>query len=153
MRALVTGGAGFIGCNLAKRLLEIGWEVAVIDNLMTGSRENIVEYVVPAGRERFVFFEDDFCSRVALSTVFQTFEPEVIFHVGALPRVQFSIKAPQQTNNVNIGGTLNLLTFAKARGEEYSGSAEQYFKSQLATVAKKTKNKNGRVVQWEKVQE
>jgi UDP-glucose 4-epimerase len=107
MRALVTGGAGFIGSNLVRRLLAEGHEVRVHDNLSTGNRSNLdgldVELV-----------EGDLRSYERVSTAARG--AEVIFHQGALPSVPRSIQDPLTTNAVNIEGTLNVLLAARDHG-------------------------------------
>ncbi len=106
MKALVTGGAGFIGSNLVEALLERGDEVVVLDNFASGRRERIEEF---GGRVRVV--EGDLRSyervHAAVSGV------EVVFHQGALPSIPRSIQDPLTTNAVNVDGTLNVLLAAR----------------------------------------
>ncbi|MGB7156434.1 MAG: NAD-dependent epimerase/dehydratase family protein, partial [Tepidisphaeraceae bacterium] len=73
MRALVTGGAGFIGSNLVDGLLAAGWEVAVVDDLSTGARENLPDDVV--------LHELDVTDAPALTAAFAAAQPEVVFHL------------------------------------------------------------------------
>lgn len=105
---LVTGGAGFVGSNITKRLLADGHEVSVLDNLSTGKRENIIPFL---SNKRFQFIEGDLRSfhvvRNAVKNV------EYILHQGALPSVPRSIADPITSNEVNILGTLNILEAAK----------------------------------------
>lgn len=124
MNYLVTGGAGFIGSNLAEQLLKDGHTVRIIDNLFTGKREN-----VPEGAE---FHELDFTNLDSIRPVFEGVDG--VFHVGAIPRVPLSIDKPIETTNVNIMGTLNVLIAARdakikrvvcsASGSAYGGSPD-----------------------------
>lgn len=109
MRALVTGGAGFIGSHLVERLVREGNEVRVLDNFSTGCRENLAEVA-----SRIELIEGDICdygiTREAMSGM------EVVFHEAALCSVARSVADPQKTNTVNIGGTLTVLLAAKDEG-------------------------------------
>lgn len=116
---LVTGGAGFIGSHLAEALLAQGHTVRILDNLSTGKRENI-----PAGAQ---LFEADFCELEAIRPAFEGVEG--VFHVGALPRVPFSIAQPVESAKNNIMGTLNVLVAArdaKVKRVVYSASSSAY---------------------------
>lgn len=107
MRALVTGGAGFIGSHIAQRLVGEGHEVTVLDNLFTGHRRNIE--AIGAG-VRFV--EGDVRS---LATVEECAHGcDVVFHQAAIVSVPFSVERPQESHDVNIQGTLNVLQAARA---------------------------------------
>lgn len=116
---LVTGGAGFIGSHLAEALLAQGHTVRILDNISTGKRENI-----PAGAQ---LFEADFCELEAIRPAFEGVEG--VFHVGALPRVPFSIAQPVESAKNNIMGTLNVLVAArdaKVKRLVYSASSSAY---------------------------
>ncbi len=116
---LVTGGAGFIGGHLAEALLKEGYRVRVLDNLSTGKRENI-----PEGAE---LFEADFTDLEAIRPAFEGVDG--VFHVGALPRVPFSIEHPIESFHANALGTLNVLVAARDAGVKrvvYSGSSSAY---------------------------
>src|SRR5690349_5942766 len=108
-RALVTGGAGFIGSHLVRALLERGDTVRVLDNLSTGCLHNLAEV---SGEMQFVLgdLRDAETCREACRDV------EIVYHLGALGSVPRSIEDPITSNNVNVGGTLNLLAAANARG-------------------------------------
>lgn len=116
---LVTGGAGFVGSNLSEELLKQGHSVRIIDNLSTGKRENI-----PDGAE---FLELDFTDLEAIRPAFEGVDG--VFHVGALPRVPFSIEHPIESSEANIFGTLNVLVAArdaKVKRLVYSASSSAY---------------------------
>ena len=108
MRILVTGGAGFIGSNIVKELIDRDQEVIVLDNFSTGKRENIFPF---QSRKNFKLLEGDLRSfhivRAAVKGV------DYILHQGALPSVPRSINDPITSNDVNILGTLNILEAAK----------------------------------------
>jgi len=105
---LVTGGAGFIGSHLVEKLLNLGHQVVVIDNFSLGKKENLADH---QRNKNLVVYRKDICND--LTGVFGKEKPELIFHLAALPRVQFSIDHPLKTHQVNVNGTLNLLETAK----------------------------------------
>src|SRR6058998_2114375 len=109
MKVLVTGGAGFIGSNLVRGLLERGDDVRVLDNFSTGSRENLadVESEVELVEGELRSYE-----RVHAATR----GVEVVFHQGALPSVPRSVQDPLTTGAVNVEGTLNVLLAARDEG-------------------------------------
>jgi len=108
-RALVTGGAGFIGSHLVEGLLARGWQVRVLDNFATGHRENIRPLI-----NEIDLLEGDICN---LTTVrFAARNIDVIFHEAALPSVARSVANPLESNEVNIAGTLNVLLAARDNG-------------------------------------
>lgn len=102
MKYLVTGGAGFIGSNIVKVLLEQGHEVTVLDNFSTGNRENIAQYKGDIHLE-----EGDIRSYHIVQKVVNNID--YILHQAALPSVPRSIADPVTTNDVNVNGTLNIL--------------------------------------------
>src|SRR5947208_12469171 len=104
MRALVTGGAGFIGSNLVDALLSEGHEVRVLDNFSTGHRRNL-------DRAEVELVEGDLRSFERVSTAVRGVE--VVFHQGALPSVPRSVQDPLTSNAVNVEGTLNVLLSAR----------------------------------------
>ena len=101
---LVTGGAGFIGSNLVDRLLHEGYEVRVIDNLFSSSRDNLAHIHPDAA---FQFIHGDIRDRNLLSTTLQ--DSDVVFHEAAQRNVAFSIREPLLTHEINVTGTLQLL--------------------------------------------
>ena len=109
MKTLVTGGAGFIGSHIVRRLLDDGHEVRVIDNLSTGDRDNLADVA-----QRIEFMEGDIrdpghCDRACEGT-------ELIFHVAALPSVPRSIANPWASHDHNVNGTVQLLEAARRAG-------------------------------------
>ena len=109
MRALVTGGGGFIGSNLVRTLLMRGDDVRVLDNFATGSRVNL------AGLEHDVdLVEGDLRSYERVHAAVRGVE--VVFHQGALPSVPRSVQDPLTTTAVNVEGTLNVLLAARDEG-------------------------------------
>jgi UDP-glucose 4-epimerase len=116
---VVTGGAGFIGSHLATALLGEGYSVKVVDNLSGGKREK-----VPKGA---IFFEQDINDTAALTKIMA--DAEFVFHLAALPRVQFSIEHPLETNRANVDGTVSVLKAAKDASVArviYSASSSAY---------------------------
>jgi UDP-glucose 4-epimerase len=109
MKALVTGGAGFIGSHIGARLVEEGHEVVLYDNLSSGRRENFAGF---EGKVKFV--EADV--RDAPQLDFYVNGCDVVFHEAAVVSVPYSVEHPQETHDVNIQGTLNVLLAAKRRG-------------------------------------
>ena len=112
MKALVTGGAGFIGSNLVDALLARGDEVTVVDDLSTGKRENL-EQAIPGGA---TLAEIDIREAEAVTDVVARLKPEVIFHLAAQIDVRKSVANPAADARINVEGTANLLSAAQAHG-------------------------------------
>jgi UDP-glucose 4-epimerase len=110
MRALVTGGAGFIGSNLVDALVERGDQVTVVDDLSTGRRENLDRAV--AGGARLV--EADVRDARAMLDLLGDTRPEVVFHLAAQIDVRRSVEDPAFDARINVEGTINLLAAARA---------------------------------------
>lgn len=112
-KVLVTGGAGFIGSNLCEHLLENGYEVRCLDNFATGKWQNIIP-LIERFPDRFEMLVGDIRKledcRQAVEGV------EYVMHEAALGSVPRSIKDPVTTNDVNIGGFLNMLVAARDAG-------------------------------------
>ncbi len=105
-RVLVTGGAGFIGSNLVKRLIREGARVIVLDDLFTGRLENLP-------KKGFDFVEGSVCDPKIVEKLVG--DSEVVFHAAAR-NIVVSTKNPREDFETNIGGTLNVLLAAKAAG-------------------------------------
>lgn len=107
MRILVTGGAGFIGSHVCDRLLSLGQQVSIVDDLSTGKRENL-----PAAAS---FHEVDIRGD-ELDAVFEAEKPEAVIHHAAHADVTRSVREPGHDASVNILGSLNLLERCRAHG-------------------------------------
>src|SRR5437762_9605535 len=119
-RVLVTGGAGFIGSNLVRGLLERGDDVRVLDNFSTGSRENLAGLDVEVVEGELRSYE-----RVH-NAIRGT---DVVFHLGALGSVPRSVQDPLTSSAVNVEGTLNVLLAARdecVRRVVFSSSTSVY---------------------------
>ena len=121
-KVLITGGAGFIGSNLADGLLAAGAKVVIVDNLVTGFRENLEEI-----RGSFDFIEGDINDSEALKKAMEGVE--VVFHEAALPSVPRSVENPTETHEACLNGTFNVLKVAKDSGVRrvvYAASSSAY---------------------------
>ncbi len=103
---LVTGGAGFIGSHLVENLVKQGHEVRVLDNFLTGKRENIAEFLAEIDLIEGDIRDLDTCRKAVEGMDF-------VLHEAALPSVPRSIEDPVLTHAINTGGTLNLLWASK----------------------------------------
>ena len=108
---LITGGAGFIGSNIAKELLSRGESVRILDNFSTGKRENLNPF---RQNPDFEIFEGDLRSFHIVRDAVKGCD--FVLHQGALPSVPRSVKDPITSNDVNINGTLNVLEAAREFG-------------------------------------
>ena len=106
MDILVTGGAGFIGANLIKRLLKDGHNVVSLDNYSTGKKEN--------HQEGCVYHECDIRDVIDFNYFMK--DVDIVYHLGALARIQPSFKNPANTLEVGILGTMNILEYAREQG-------------------------------------
>ena len=121
MKYIVTGGAGFIGSNIVKKLVSRGDDVVVIDNLNTGKEENLESV-----RGKILFLKDNILNIDLLKKY--TSNIDGIFHQAALASVQDSFSKPEEYNNVNVCGTENILRLAKKHGFKvvYASSSSVY---------------------------
>lgn len=117
-KALITGVAGFIGSNLARRLVNEGWVVDGVDDLSSGRRE-----FIPGIRN---FFQEDFVSETILNRIKKQ-EYRCIFHLAAKPRVSYSVEHPIETNDTNVTKTLKLLDACK-------GSVQRFVNTSSSSV-------------------
>jgi len=124
MKAVVTGGAGFIGSNLVEELANRGTEVVILDDLATGKMENITDLLT---RAKVNFVKGSVTNLELLKSIFN--DVDCVFHQAAIPSVQRSVEDPRVTNEVNVNGTLNVLLAAKECGVEkvvYASSSSVY---------------------------
>lgn len=112
MRALVTGGAGFIGSNLVDALLARGARVTVLDDLSTGHRANLDGALERGAR----LVELDIVDRQAVDDAFAAARPEVVFHLAAQIDVRRSVADPACDARINVEGTVNVLAAAHVAG-------------------------------------
>ena len=110
MRILVTGGAGFIGSHVVDAFVAAGHHVAVVDSLASGKRENL--------NPQATFYEVDVRDAELLAQVFEAEQPEVVDHHAAQVEVRRSIDDPVYDAQVNVLGTLNVLSRRGRRGAE-----------------------------------
>ena len=118
-KIVVTGGAGFIGSNLVDALVELGFNVHVIDDLSGGKKENVAK--------KAKLHVLDIAEFKKIKPIFSG--ADYVFHLAALPRVQYSIEHPIETNRVNIEGTLNVLVASYEAGVKkviFSASSSAY---------------------------
>ena len=124
MKALVTGGAGFIGSHIVERLLKDGHSVVVLDNFSSGRPENlsfVPDYIQRPSSERVERADVPRPSYTLIRGDIRSYEAclkaskglDVIFHEAALRSVPKSMKAPHDYNDVNIDGILNMLEAAR----------------------------------------
>jgi len=121
-RFLVTGGAGFIGSNIAQRLLAAGHDVRIIDNFATGRRKNIKEF---AGQIEVI--EGDICDQKAIAKAMKKID--YVLHLAAKPSVIASVEKPRECHEANVDGTFNVLMAARDAGVKrlvYSASSSAY---------------------------
>jgi nucleoside-diphosphate-sugar epimerase len=120
--ALITGGAGFIGSNIAQRLLEMGVNIRVLDNLSTGHEKNLVDIV-----DDVDLINGDICDPDALDQAMKG--RDVVFHQAALPSVPRSVADPMGSHESGTTGTLQVLMAAQRAGVHrvvYASSSSVY---------------------------
>ena len=121
-RALVTGGAGFIGGHIVERLLREGWKVRVLDDFSTGRAENLASVA-----SQIELLKGDIRDAALVTRAVEGVE--VVFHEAAVPSVPRSVEEPVRTNDVNVNGTLNVLEQARQAGVRrvvYAASSSAY---------------------------
>ncbi|MDR1053366.1 MAG: NAD-dependent epimerase/dehydratase family protein, partial [Planctomycetaceae bacterium] len=106
MKYLITGGAGFIGSNLARYILDKGHEVVVLDNFATGKRENLAEII-----DKITLIEGDIRDKSVVDVA--VVGCAAIFHEGALGSVPRSMADPLTSHDANVNGTLTVLQSAR----------------------------------------
>jgi UDP-glucose 4-epimerase len=127
MKALITGGAGFIGSTLADRLLAEDWSVDVADDLSSGSLANLAD-ARSVGDRRFSFHRIDI-RNAAVTDLIATRKPDVVFHLAAQADVRVSVAKPQFDAEVNLVGLLNV-----AEGARAGGASKVVFASSGGTI-------------------
>ena len=128
MRVLVTGGAGYIGSHTCVELLDAGHEVFVVDNLCNG-HEAALERVRGITNRELQFTNADIRDANALDNIFNTFKPEAVIHFAGLKAVGESVANPLKYYEVNVGGSISLLTAmskAECNNIVFSSSATVY---------------------------
>tara|TARA_B110000014_G_scaffold222749_1_gene180078 strand:- start:252 stop:1172 length:921 start_codon:yes stop_codon:yes gene_type:complete len=136
MKYVVTGGAGFIGSNIVKKLVSKGHEITVIDNLNTGKEENLRSV-----RDKIIFVNDNILNVDLLEKI--TDNIDGIFHQAALASVQDSFSKPDEYFDVNVNGTENILKLAKKNNFKvvYASSSSVYGNPEKIPI-KESDNKN-----------
>ena len=109
MKYLITGGAGFIGSNIAARLVADGHKVRILDNFSSGREENLA-----AIADKIEIRRGNICDFETVSEAVQ--KADCVFHLAALPSVPRSIKDPLASNEVNVNGTLYVLEASRRAG-------------------------------------
>jgi len=127
MKALITGGAGFIGSTLADRLLAEDWSVDVADDLSSGNLANLAD-ARSVGDRRFSFHRIDI-RNAAVTDLIATRKPDVVFHLAAQADVRVSVAKPQFDAEVNLVGLLNV-----AEGARAGGASKVVFASSGGTI-------------------
>ena len=111
MKALVTGGAGFIGSHLVEALLDLGCDVTVLDNFSTGRPENLAHIQVT---DALTLVECDIATDSQMETHFKSVE--WVFHLAALADIVPSIEHPNEYFRTNVDGTFNVVQACRAAG-------------------------------------
>ena len=128
MKALITGGAGFIGSHIADSLVKNGDSVVVVDNLQTGKLANLPS--------RVTFYREDI-TQPLLRGIFCREQPEVVFHQAAQVSVPKSVADPKLDVRINVLGAINVLEAAKASGVRkviFASSAAVYGEPQYLPI-------------------
>lgn len=118
-KVVVTGGAGFIGSHIVDKLIDLGHEVHVVDNLRSGKRENI--------NKNATLHEVDIRETNKLLPIFE--DTACVYHEAAIPGVTYAIEYPLETHDTNVNGTLSVLEAAREAGVKrviYAASGSAY---------------------------
>lgn len=105
-KIIITGGAGFIGSHIVDELILMGHEVHIVDDMSAGKEENI--------NEKAIMHKVDIRDKDKLIDIFK--RAEYVFHEAAMPRVQYSIENPIETNDINVNGLLSVLEACRLNG-------------------------------------
>ena len=127
MKIMVTGGAGFIGSNLVKYIINnTDYEVVVVDKLTYAG--NLLSLKDLSDNERYSFEKDDICNKNEMQRILHTFRPNAIMHLAAESHVDRSIYGPFEFINTNIVGTYNLLEASREYYNSLSSSEKKEFR-------------------------
>lgn len=134
---IVTGGAGFLGASLVPALVKEGYEVHVVDNLVSGKKERVLKEAT--------LHILDIREGEKLDKLFKSLgKIHCVFHLAALPRVQFSIDHPLESHSVNVNGLLNVFEAARKAGARrivYSASSSAYGDQDIMPLKEEMKPK------------
>jgi len=125
MRILITGGAGFIGSNLATKLNTLGHKIIIVDNLSTGFLNNLKDI-----KDNIIFENEDTTNREGIFKIFEKYKPEYVFHLAAQSSVSKSLKNPDLDMKINYEGSKNIIdasSFFNIKKIIYSGSGGTYY--------------------------
>jgi nucleoside-diphosphate-sugar epimerase len=132
-RALLTGGAGFIGSNLAIELTKRGVDVDIVDDMSNGQ----LEFLPLKLRSKLLI--DDFASDRVLEKI-KTGTYDVIFHIAAVPRVSYSVEHPVETNNTNVTKTLTLINACRDNVKRFVFASSSSVYGNTESLPTKTTN-------------
>jgi len=136
MRALVTGGAGFIGSNLVRELYHVGMDVTIVDNLSNGHKQFL------RGVKYDKFIEDDFASKSVLKKI-RKGKFDVVFHLAAVPRVSYSVEHPYETTKINLSRSVKLFEACSGNvGRVVFASSSSVYGGSTILPTKETMTKN-----------
>lgn len=136
MKILVTGGAGFIASHTNVELLNAGYDVVVVDNLVNSSRESVARVEELTGK-KISFYEEDLLNEKAIDAIFEKESIDSVIHFAALKAVGESCQIPLRYFDNNLTGTLNLLKVMEKHGVKsivFSSSATVYGKPESVPI-------------------
>jgi dTDP-glucose 4,6-dehydratase len=132
-RALITGGAGFIGSSLVRHaVLDLGWQVLNVDKLTyAGNLENLKAV---EGRNNYQFIQADICDRAAMQDAMESFKPQYVIHLAAESHVDRSIKDAANFIQTNVVGTYTLLDCALNRYRALDAAGQAAFRFHMVST-------------------
>jgi nucleoside-diphosphate-sugar epimerase len=167
MRALVTGGCGFIGSNLTRELVNKGWVVDVIDDMSNGYLELLsgldmrvvpIDLLAPFYESNFkrddstvLVVQGDFSHGAILENIINK-SYDIVFHQAAIPRVSYSVENPSETTNVNVGSTVRLFEACKGNVKRvvWASSSSVYGGAEILPTAESTPKSPKSPYAWQK---